>query len=110
MNWILVLLLNAVAFYIGARLLDGVEIRSFVKAIIVAVVIAILNVTLGFLLKTLTLGLLGLGIFTLILDAIIIKVADFFLKGFSVRNFWWALALALVVSLANLVFRTVLPI
>ena len=53
--------------------------KNFVQAIIVALVIAVLNVTLGLLLKIVTLGLLSLGIFTLLLDALLIQVADFFL-------------------------------
>ncbi|HMQ07668.1 MAG TPA: phage holin family protein [Saprospiraceae bacterium] len=108
MNWIIALFINAVAFYIGARLLDGVVIRDFIKALIVALVVALLNATLGFVLKIATLGLLGMGLFTLILDAIIIKVADVFLKGFSVKNFWWAIALAFIVAIVNVGLKSIL--
>jgi putative membrane protein len=101
MEIIIALLVNAIAVYLGARLLPGVTVKNFVNAIIVAVVIAVLNVTLGFLLKVLTLGLLTLGLLKLILDAIIIKVADYFLSDFQVKNFWWALALAAVVAIID---------
>ncbi|MFT5167321.1 MAG: putative membrane protein [Saprospiraceae bacterium] len=101
MEIIITLLVNAIAFYAAASLLKGVSIRSFGQAIVLAIIIAILNVTLGFLLKAVTLGILSLGIFTLLLDAILIKVADYFLKGFEVRNFWWALLLAVVTAVIH---------
>lgn len=98
MDTIIVIISSAVAFYFGAQLLSGVKISSFVEALFVAVAIAVLNVTLGIFLKIVTLGILSLGIFTWLLDAILIQVADYFLKGIEVKNFWWALALAAVVS------------
>ena len=101
MEMIIAILVNAAAFYLGAQLLEGVSIKSFVQAIIVALVIAVLNVTLGLLLKIVTLGILSLGIFTLLLDAILIQVADYFLKGLEVKNFWWALGLAAIVAIID---------
>jgi putative membrane protein len=64
-------------------------------------VIGVLNFTLGTLLKIVTLGILSLGIFTLFLDAILIQLADFFLADFRVKNFWWALGLAAIVSIVS---------
>ena len=107
MNMIIELLINAVALFVGAKLLSGVEIKDFVQAIIVAVVIAVLNITLGTVLKIVSLGLLSLGIFTFLLDAILIQVADFLLGGFRVKNFWWALGLALVVAIVHSLLKVV---
>jgi len=101
METILQLLITAAAFTIGAKLLDGIEVKSFVYAILVAVVIAVLNYTLGTVLRIVSLGILSLGVFTFFLDAILIQVADFFLKDFRVKNFWWALGLALIVSITS---------
>ncbi len=99
------LLLSAIvagaAFFIGGKLLPGVEIRSFLQAILAAVVVAFLDITLGTVLKIVTLGILSLGIFTWLLNAILIQVADWFLPGIRVKNFWWALALAAVVSISS---------
>ena len=108
MNTLIAILINAIAFFVGAQLLSGVVIKKFINAIIVAVAIAVLNVTLGVVLKIVTLGLLSLGIFTLLLNAILIQVADYFLKEFEVKNFWWALALAAVVSIVSGVISSVL--
>lgn len=101
MEWIISILASAVAFFLGAQFLEGVKIKEFVHAVIVALVIGLLNITLGIILKIVTLGLLSFGVFTLFLDAILIQVADHFLKGFEVKNFWWALALAVVVAVIN---------
>jgi len=101
MEFIIKLLLNALAFFLGAKLLRGVDIQDFTRAVIVAFVMALLNMTLGVVLKVVTLGLLSWGLFSLILNAILIMIADYFLKGMKVDSFWWALALALVVAVVN---------
>ena len=103
--WILV---NALAFFIGGKLLSGVEMRNFWQAVVVAIVVGLLNITFGTVLKILTLGILSFGVFTLLLDAILILVADYFLNGFKVKNFWWALGLALIVAVVNGLLKGVL--
>jgi len=108
MEWIISVLVTSVAFYIGGYLLSGIEMKDFLQCIVVALVVGFLDVTLGTFLKIVTLGLLSLGIFTWLLNAILIQVADWFLPGFKVKNFWWALALAAVVSIAGGVIGAIL--
>ncbi|MFT4758922.1 MAG: putative membrane protein [Paraglaciecola sp.] len=107
MEIVISILVSATAFFLAAKFLRGVTINGFVEAIIVAIVIAGLNFFLGTFLKIITLGILSIGVFTLLLDAILIQVADYFLKGMKVQNFWWALALALIVSVIDAVIRWV---
>ena len=83
MELVINILISAVAFFVGAQLLSGVTIKNFISAIFVAVVIGVLNITLGVALKIVTLGLLSIGIFTLLLDAILILVADWFFGRFQ---------------------------
>jgi putative membrane protein len=108
MNLLIEILINAVALFVGAKLLSGVTMKNFTQAVIVAIVIAILNATLGMALKIVTLGLLSLGVFTLLLDAILIQVADFLLGGFKVKSFWWALGLGLIVAIVNSIFKGII--
>lgn len=108
METILNIVITAAAFFAGAKLLSGVYVKNFMSAIIIAVVIAILNITLGLLLKIVTLGILSLGIFSWLLSAILIQVADFFIKDFEVKNFWWALALAAVSSIVSCVIGSII--
>lgn len=100
---LLKLLVNALVLMLGAYLLSGVEIQDFARALILAVVLGLLNATLGAVLDFITTPLrwLTLGLFSLVIDAIIIKVADYFMKGFAVRSFGWALLLAGFMAIAN---------
>lgn len=108
METIINILATSIAFYLGGYLLSGVEMKDFIQCIIVAVVVGLLGVTLGTFLKIVTLGLFSLGIFTWLLNAILIQVADWFLPGFKVKNFWWALALAAIVSITGSIIGGVL--
>src|SRR5687768_18021579 len=84
MDFIISLLINAVVVLIAAYIMPKVEIRSFGSALVVALLIGILNPTVGWILRglghVLTLGiplLLGLGfIIRLIVTAIVIKIVD----------------------------------
>jgi putative membrane protein len=100
-NTIIEILVFSLSFMIGAYLLKGVEIKSFVQAIFVAILVGVLDLTLGNVLRFITLGLLSWGIFTWFLNAVLIQVADYFLSGFKVKNFWWALGLAAIVSIVS---------
>ncbi|MEM9549179.1 MAG: phage holin family protein [Bacteroidota bacterium] len=108
MEKIITILICAVSFYIGAMILSGVEIKSFIQALTVALVVAVLDVTLGTVLKIVSLGILSLGIFNWLLNAILIQVADWFLPEFKVKNFWWALGLAAIVSIVGGIISSVL--
>jgi len=108
METIINILATSVAFYIGGYLLSGVEMKDFLQCILVAVVVAFLDITLGTFLKIITLGLLSFGIFNLFLNAILILVADWFLPGFKVKNFWWALGLSAIVSLTGSIIGGIL--
>lgn len=101
MDAVLNIIVSGLAFLAGAYLLSGVKIESFIQAICVGVVVAVLDFTLGNFLRIVTLGILSLSIFTWLLNAILILVADWFLPKFKVENFWWALALAAVVSIVG---------
>jgi len=101
MEMIINVLVAGASFYLGGKLLKGAQMKSFWQSIIVAVLVGFLDLTLGTLLKIVTLGILSLGVFTWLLNAILIQVADWFLPGFKVVNFWWALGLAAIVSIAS---------
>lgn len=103
MNWILKLLINALLVLITAYLLPGVEVASFWSALVVAIVLAILNVIIKPLLIIITIPItvLTLGLFLLVINALIIQMADGLVSGFQVNNFWWALLFSLIMSFFN---------
>lgn len=109
MSFILKWILSAVAVLIAAYLLPGVDVESFWAALIVAVVLAIMNATLKPLLVILTIPItvVTLGLFLLVINAIIILLIDAIIAGFHVSNFWWALAFSLIISVLGALFDDV---
>jgi putative membrane protein len=104
MSWILELLLNAAILLGMAYIMPSVKIRSFGTAILVAIVIALLNVTVGlllrFVLNIFSLFLLS-AVVRLIVTALMIKLADKFFSGFEVRGFLPALIIAIVMAIVG---------
>ncbi len=109
MGIILNLIINALAVLLAARIVPGIRVASFGTALIVALVLAFLNVTLGLFLKIITfpLSILTFGIFLLVINALMFQLATF-VKGFSVSSFSAAFFGALVVTVFSLISKLVL--
>ena len=101
MNFILRILLTAFAVVLLAKILPGVNVTGYVTAIIVALVLAVLNLLVKPILVILTLPVtvLTLGLFLLVINAVIIILADTFVPGFQVDGFLIALLFSLLLSL-----------
>lgn len=93
-------LISALALLLTAYVVPGIMVASFYTAMIVALVIGIINVTLKPLLVLLTLpiNILTLGLFTLVINGLLFWFASSIIKGFSVSDFWVALLGALLFS------------
>jgi putative membrane protein len=104
MHFILQLLVNAGVLLLLAKIMPSVTIRSYGTAIAVALVIGLLNATVGFLLRLpmniVTLGLLSFLV-RLLVTAIMIKLTDKLFSGFEVRGFGSALIIAVVMALVG---------
>jgi putative membrane protein len=107
MNWIIRLLLNGLAVALTAYLLSGVSVTDYGTAILVALVLAIVNVLVKPILVILTIPvtILTLGLFLLVINAVIILLVDNVIGGFEVDGFWWALLFSLVLSIFNSIFN-----
>ena len=106
LNW----LLNALALLIVAHVVPGFQVKGFKEALLAAVVIGLINATLGLLLKliTLPLTLLTLGVFWWVVNALMLMVASKLLApNFMVSGFLAAFLGAIVLSLVNMVLRKV---
>lgn len=110
MKTIFRILLTAAAVLILAYVLPGVAVASFWSAIIVAIVLAILRLLVKPILVVLTfpITVVTLGLFLLVINAFIIIMADYFIDGFAVKNFWWALIFSLLLSFLQSVFHSIL--
>lgn len=95
-------LLSAVALLVISHYLHGFEVRSLQPALVAALVIGLLNATLGFVLKILTfpITIITLGLFLLVINAAMILIASHLVPGFHVSGWipalWGAVVLALV--------------
>jgi putative membrane protein len=104
MHFILNLLISAGVLFLLAALLPSVSIKNYATAIGVALVIGILNATIGFLLR-LPLNILTLGLLTfvvrLIVSAVMIKLADKLFPGFEVKGWLPAFIIAICIAIAG---------
>lgn len=106
MKTFLKILLTALAVIVLANILPGVAVTGYLSAIIVAVVIAILNMIVRPLLIFFTLPatIVTFGLFIFVINACIILLADSLIDGFKVSGFWAALFFSILLS----IFRSAL--
>lgn len=106
MNLILHLLIDAAIIFGLAYVMPQVDVKSFVTALLVAVVLALLNSTVGWILRgagnLVTLGLLSF-IVRLVVTALLLKLVDRLFSGLTIQGFWPALVIALAVAIAGAV-------
>jgi len=107
MKWIVKLFVNALAVILTAYLLPGVSVENFLTALLVAVVLALLNSFLKPILIILTIPvtIITFGLFLLVINAVIILLADDLIDAFHVNSFWWALLFSLVMSFFTSLFN-----
>ena len=100
MIFLVKMIVTTFAVVIGSYLLPGVAVADFLTAIIVAFVLGILNALLKPILVILTIPVtvFTLGLFLLVINAFIIQLAAYFVRGFDVASFWYALLFSIILS------------
>lgn len=104
LNWVL----SAIGLLIVSKFVPGFYLRGFTAALIAAVVIGLVNATIGFFLKIITfpLTILTLGIFWLVINALMLILASKLLTpDFVITGFWPAFIGAIVLSLVNMLLK-----
>lgn len=103
MNFIIRLLITAAVAYGLSMVLTGVHINDFTTAIVFSLVLAILNILVKPILVLLTIPvtIITLGLFLLVINAIIILMADYFMDGVKVDSFLWALIFSVILSVVS---------
>jgi putative membrane protein len=98
-HWIISIL----AIIIAAYLIPGVYVSGIFTALVVAVVLGLLNAFIRpiLLIFTLPINILTLGLFTLVINAILVMLTSRIVEGFSVSGFWMALVFGLILSLVS---------
>lgn len=95
------------ATLIAAYLLPGVEVKSIWTAVLTAIVIAVLNNFLRPILIVVTLPftIVTMGLFLLVINALIILLASAIVTDFEVENFWYALLFSVLLTMLNYVLE-----
>ncbi|MFN3753281.1 phage holin family protein [Flavobacterium sp.] len=103
MKLLLRIFITAVLVMAIAYLMKGVIVNEFTTALTVAVVLALLNffVKPVLVLLTLPITFFTLGLFLLVINAIIILLCDEFVDGFEVSSFWTAMLFSIILSLSQ---------
>ena len=96
-------LILTAAIMLTSYLLDGIQVKGFISALLAAAILSVLNVFLRPVLLVLTLpfNILSLGLFTFIINAILLMMVSGVIPGFIVRDFWSALFGSLLISIVN---------
>ncbi|MCL5436034.1 MAG: phage holin family protein [Patescibacteria group bacterium] len=96
-------LISALAVVLAAYLLPGVRVDSVFVALVVAVVLGLINFFVRplFVILTLPITVFTLGLFLLVINALMVMLVAAVVPGFAVDGFWWALLFSLVVSVVS---------
>lgn len=104
MNFLIKTFISAAAILLLGFLLPGVQVEGQIfYAFLIALVISFLNTLVKPILVFLTLPatIVSLGLFLLVINAVIILIADKFMDGFNVDGFWWAFIFSILLSIIN---------
>jgi len=101
MGGILRLLLYGVAISVAAYIIPGIKVTNFGYALLVALILTIINLTIKPILQILTLPitLITFGLFLLVINALMVMLVDNLLKDFSVKGFWTAMLFSIISSI-----------
>jgi len=108
-RFILKTLVSSLAVFFGAYILHGVYLDGFPTAILVALVMGFLNAFLKPILVVLTIPitLITFGLFLLVINAVIIIIADYALDGFEVNSFFTAVLYSIIVSVITWILEAI---
>lgn len=104
MNFIINLVVTAVvALVLSKYVLEGVHIDGFMAAIIFALILGIVNAIVKPVLVVLTIPVtvITLGLFLLVINALMILLVDYLYDGIEVADFWWALGFSILLSIIS---------
>jgi putative membrane protein len=105
-------LINATAVYVTAHMLPGISIRNFTAALVVALVLGLINTLLRPVLIFFSIPFLivTLGLFMLVINALMLQFAAMLVNGFAVESFLWAMLGSLCISIVAWLLSSVLNV
>jgi len=112
MSLIIKWLIMVLAIFVSAYLIPGVVVLGFWSALWLALFLGIVNVLVKpiLILITLPINILTLGLFTFVINALLILLAASVIKGFSVSGFWIAMLFSIVLSVVSYILNILVKI
>jgi putative membrane protein len=103
MNLILRLFVNTLAVLVGSYVLKGVKVADVTTAVVVAIVLGLVNTFIKPVLIVLTfpITLLTLGLFLLVINALMILLTAKLVPGFRVESLWWAMGFSVIIAIVS---------
>lgn len=110
MNLLIKILITSGLVLLIANFMPGVHVNGFTTALIVAIVLGLLNIFIKPILVILTLPvtIITLGLFLLVINALMILLCTKIVGGFSVDTFWTALFFSIILSLLQSIMNGIL--
>ena len=104
-------LIMAVSLYIVANVIPGFHLATPMAAVIAALVVGLLNATLGTFLKIITFPftIITLGVFWFVINAMMLYLASELVDGFRIDGFITAFIGSIALSIVNLILKVILP-
>jgi len=101
-------LILTVAIMIASYLIDGIRVGGFFSAFFAAAILGVLNAFFRpiLLILTLPLNIISLGLFTFVINAILLMMASGVISGFEVSGFWSAVFGSLLISLVSFILTS----
>ena len=109
MNFIIRLLITAISAFLLSKILSGVHFDSFGSTIIFAILLGILNIFVKPILSILSLPItiITLGLFSFVINALMILLTDYFMSSMAVDGFLWALLFSILMSIVTSAFSII---
>ncbi len=109
MNFIIRLLITAISAFLLSKILSGVHFDSFGSTIIFAILLGILNIFVKPILSILSLPItiVTLGLFSFVINALMILLTDYFMSSMAVDGFLWALLFSILLSIVTSAFSII---
>lgn len=104
-------LVNVLALFVAAALLGGVHVEGPLAGLVAAALLGLINISIRpvLVLVTLPINILTLGLFTFVVNALMLQLVAWLVPGFAIDGFWWAVLAALVLAFVNAVVTRLLP-
>lgn len=100
------ILVNSIVVFVIGYLLKGIHVKNYWAALWAAILLAVVNAFIKpiVILLTLPITILTLGLFLLVINALMLLLIAALVDGLEIENFWWAVGFSILLSVMNLIF------